>query len=252
MFDPITAITAATSIVGAISGRNARKDAQGAADRASRLSAEEQAKFQEANEATLAFEQDRYDEWKSIYGPMEQNLASYYNSLNPETYAAQGIEAFETERSAAMTNVEEMLAQRGITTDSGVSANVAIQDAMGAASTRAGIRADAPRKVIADQTSFLSAGMQGKPDLGAAKRDYATGLRTGSVRADVMAEREQSRLSTAMQSEASAVGTAVDAIGTGLSDYLTSRPPSDVTNYDDSGTVYESSLPTDRANAGVA
>ena len=64
---------AAIGFVGSlVTSRSARRAAEGAGDAA-----------RDADAARLAFEQERYDEWKATYGPIEDQLAAYYETLSP-------------------------------------------------------------------------------------------------------------------------------------------------------------------------
>ena len=67
-----------------------------------------------AQDAQLAFEYEKYDDWMATYGPIQDNLANYYQNLTPDYYAAVGLEAFEQQQQASMLRVEENLAQRGL------------------------------------------------------------------------------------------------------------------------------------------
>jgi hypothetical protein len=104
-----------------------------ASDRASKRAAGSDA-------ASLAFEQQKYDDWKETYGGIEDNLSEYYNSLTPEYYAARGLEAFQKEQQRAFTTIKSSLAQRGIE-DSGIALAAERAFAQDAAIQRATIRA---------------------------------------------------------------------------------------------------------------
>lgn len=101
---------------------------------------------------------DRYHDWKSVFGPIEDTLSSYYNNLTPELITAQGLQDYEQEKTAALTHVRETLAQRGLGTG-GLAAGVELQTQLASAETRAKIRAEAPMKVAQQQLSFLNAGL---------------------------------------------------------------------------------------------
>tara|TARA_R110002012_G_scaffold220010_1_gene391502 strand:+ start:730 stop:1332 length:603 start_codon:yes stop_codon:yes gene_type:complete len=115
-----------------------------------------------ASQAELAFNQQRYDDWKEVYGPIQTNLSDYYSNLSPDMYEAQGLEAFNAEYQKAQDAVATSLAQRGIT-DSGLSAQLEQQGAISAAQNRAAIRMDAPAKVAELQSNFLQIGLGQDP-----------------------------------------------------------------------------------------
>lgn len=139
---------AGSAIVGAVVSNNASKRATEAAS--------------EASESELAFNQQRYDDWKEVYGPIQDNLSNYYSNLSPDLYEAQGLEAFNAEFQKAQDDVATSLAQRGIT-DSGLAAQLEQQGAVTAAENRAAIRMDAPSKVAELQSNFLQIGLGQDP-----------------------------------------------------------------------------------------
>jgi len=94
--------------------------ASNSADKASRTA-------KQLSSDQLAFEQQRLDEWNEVYGPVQDNLADYYNNLTPEYYETLGLENLEQERQTAMTRLDENLAQRGIDPSSGISASLHAQ-----------------------------------------------------------------------------------------------------------------------------
>lgn len=138
----------------ALSSRDAKKSRSGA--NAAIASAEA------AENAALSFAQEQYDDWKAVYGDLQTNLAKYYNSLTPEMIAAKGLQTFEEEKTAALTQVRETLAQRGIST-SGIAGAVESEFALGSAQERAKIRANAPMDLAREKSSFLSIGLGQDP-----------------------------------------------------------------------------------------
>ncbi len=158
--------------------------------------------------AQLAFEQEKHDDWQETYGPIEDNLASYYDNLSPEYYEVQGLEAFEKERTIAFEDLERNLAQRGITS-SGIAAKELTSESLDTAQTRASIRTQAPAMAAQDKLNFLQVGLGQNPD---ASMSQALADRTRSSEA---AAREADRAA------GEAIGTAVTTVGTALSDYNT-------------------------------
>lgn len=105
----------------------------------------------------LAFNQQRYDDWMNVYGPIQDNLSDYYSSLTPDYYEAIGLEAFETEREQAQMQLDQNLAQRGLT-NSGVALELQNNLDTQSAEKRADIRRQAPALVAQDQQNFLNLG----------------------------------------------------------------------------------------------
>jgi len=202
MPDPVTGITVGTSLYGQESMQ------------------ERQLALQEEE---FQFAQQMYEEWNEVFGGLQENLADYYNGLTPESYAAQGLEAFEEERAKYTTQVNEILAQRGITPESGVSAGVAVQDALDTSRERSRIRRDAPSEVAQQKSSFLNLGLNRKPDLqdAYAKRSRYASDATGVMRGRTADARNV--LDTANKGYATSTAGLVEEIGTGLSDYFESK-----------------------------
>ncbi len=108
------------------------------------------------------FAQQQYEDWQAIYGPIQENLSSYYQSLNPEMFAAMGIENLEQEYSTQLERMNQNFAQRGIDT-SGISADLERQNAYDLARAKATVRRDAPMQVAQMQQGFLQVGMGRDP-----------------------------------------------------------------------------------------
>lgn len=116
----------------------------------------------DASEAELAFARERYQDFRDTYGELESNLAEYYENLTPELLEVQGLEAFEKEREAALTNAREVLAQRGIST-SGLAGRVELESELRGAEERARIRAETPLRSAQERSRFLQIGLGQDP-----------------------------------------------------------------------------------------
>jgi len=163
-----------------------------------------------ASEAQIAFEREKYSDWKDTYGGIEDNLSEYYNSLTPDYYEARGLEAFQKEQQLALENVRSTLAQRGIE-DSGIAAAAELAFAQEGAVQKANIRATAPSMAAEEQRSFLQIGLGQNP---------------GESFSRTLADRATNKANAANQASqyaGQATGQAITAVGTGLSDYLNTR-----------------------------
>jgi len=129
----------------------------------SRAASEAASEQGDAAAAQLAFEQERYDDWQAVYGPIQDNLSAYYQNVTPEYYAAVGLETFEQQYQTRLQRMEENFAQRGIDPSSGLAASMEAQAELAAAETRAGIRRDAPRQAVEDKSRFLQIGLGQNP-----------------------------------------------------------------------------------------
>lgn len=151
----VTGITLATGIYGAVSSSKSASKANERAEQA-------QQSADNLSEKELEFAQKQYDDWKNLYGPLEQNLTDYYNKLSPSYIEARNLENYEKEKNVALKNIRENLAQRGIST-SGISGYVETSTELAGAEARAQIRADAPMQAAKEKASFLSIGLGQKP-----------------------------------------------------------------------------------------
>lgn len=159
-----------------------------------------------ATQAQLDFEKQQYQDWQNIFGPIQDNLSQYYQSLTPDYYEAAGLEAFQKERDAQMTQLNESLAQRGLST-SGVQAAVERTNAIDTAQTRANIRREAPAKAAEEQSRFLQIGMGSNP-----ANSYSTAL-------SQVAQQQNSSALQQQQAAGTAIGNAISTVGSALSDY---------------------------------
>lgn len=184
--------------VGSIAGAAISADAAGdAADQAS-----------DDRQAVLAFEQQRYNDWKAMYGGIEENLASYYENLTPDKFITQNMEAYETELEGVRERIRTSFAQRGIRPDSGVALGAEAGLELARGEKRASIRANAEQEVMDRKQSFLGLGVQRDPS-----NSYSSALQ------------QQSAYSTQASNQASAaagqaMGQAISDTTTALSDYF--------------------------------
>lgn len=191
----LVAVAGATLVGGVMASQSASKSAKSAS---------------QASAASIAFEREKYEDWKGTYGGIEENLSSYYNSLTPEFYEARGLEVFQQEQQLALEGVRSTLAQRGIE-DSGIAAATEIAFAQEGAIKRADIRTNAPSIAAEEQRSFLQVGLGQNPG-----ESYSRALSSKATTAGANA-RESSRAA------GEAISSAVTTVGTGLADYF-NRP----------------------------
>lgn len=136
-----------SAIIGAGASAYAGSQASKASNRASGLQSQAQA-------AQLAFQQQQYADWKAVYGPIQDNLSSFYQNLSPESLIASGLKNYEQQHIAVQDQLQRTFAQRGV--DSQAQQFLGQQDALRTAEAKATIRTDAPFKLAAGQQNFLS------------------------------------------------------------------------------------------------
>lgn len=144
----LVTVAGATVVSGAMGSRSASKAADASSD---------------ASAAQLAFEQERYDDWQAVYGPIQDNLSNYYQNVTPDYYASVGLETFEQQYQTSLQRMDETFAQRGIDPSSGLAASMESQAELSAAETRAGIRRDAVTQAAEDKSQFLQTGLGQNP-----------------------------------------------------------------------------------------
>jgi len=133
----------------------ARKQAKRESDRSYKLTTEE-----------LAFQRDQYNDWKDIYGPLQEDLGTYYKNLNGDKLTAQHLQAIQQESQKAQTNVDAALAQRGLS-GSGLEANALMQNQFNTAAQKANVRANSDQIAAQQKMGFLGLGLgQGTQMLG--------------------------------------------------------------------------------------
>lgn len=160
-----------------------------------------------SQDSATDFARQQYEDWQAIYGPIQQNLSSYYSNLSSDYYEATGFEAYQKEWQAAEDETEADLAQHGLAS-SGISVLLKSQANLNKATARAQIRRDAPSQVAAQQQSFLTIGMQDN-----AAQNMQSTLNNNAANANTLANQ------TAASSSA-ATGQAVSAIGSAAGKYF--------------------------------
>lgn len=185
---PIGRITDAVGVTNYKSARDQTRAAQGEARYATDRSIEFQEKnlaFQkEQSKANLdfqkqvhaenikfqkdqfAYQKAQYKQWKSVYGELQDNLGDYYKNLDASKYATRGIQAASQEYSRASKEIQQTLAQRGIS-GGGVEAATELALRTQEAGGRAQARAYSEDQVRNQQAGFLGIGLgQGSQMLG--------------------------------------------------------------------------------------
>jgi len=112
----------------------------------------------DASAAQLAFAQQQYEDWQSIFGPIEQHLSHYYNTLHPDTIEALGISKIEKAYNEGLKQLDRQIAQRGLS-NSGVEAQGLTQLDQAKAADKATLRMQAPQIVANEKMKFLGLGL---------------------------------------------------------------------------------------------
>jgi len=145
-------IAGATLAVGAYSANQAGKSASrgnAAADKAAQVQQEQ-----------LDFAKSQYNDWKELYGGLEQNLSDFYTNLTPDYVESQGLQKQQQQYQKQQQELTQYFGQMGI--ESGVQADVMAQGAFNNARAKAQISADAEFKVADQKANFLNLGLGSK------------------------------------------------------------------------------------------
>jgi len=108
-------------------------------------------------DAGVANAQGMLDEWESAFGSIQDNLSDYYNNLDPLKFSQESKTAYAQNLDKQMKQLNEGLAQRGITT-SGQRAQLEKEAAFEKARTNASIDINAPEQVAQMKQSWLNRG----------------------------------------------------------------------------------------------
>lgn len=180
-----------------------------------------------AAQSELAFAQQQYDDWLEVFGPIQDNLADYYNNLTPDYIASTGLQNVERERASALDRVNQSLAQRGLL-GSGLEAAAIVDIELETAEQKAQVRSEAPMLAAQQKLGFLTLGYGQNP--------------AGTLQNTLSNRAQQSRNYATMAQQASgqAIGSAITTAGTALADYAANRPaptPAPVTPQPLTGTA---------------
>ena len=221
------ALGAATSYSSSKSASKSADKAYASADAASQLE-------YETSMAQLDFQKEQYADWENIFGPIQDNLSSYYKNLSADSVAALGIQNIEQSYIQSRQNLDTQLAKRGITNSGATAAGLTSLE-----NTRmlgkAEVRSTAEQTVAQQQLGFLSAGL-----------GLESGLQQGvssaySNQMNMYGQQATNQLNQAGQytgQAAQAYSGIGSSIGSGINSYMTYNAlnPSTNTSNTSSGT----------------
>lgn len=182
----------------------AKKSAK-AASQANALAREQFEYQKQMDEQALQFAREQYEDWVAVFGDVQKNLGEYYSKLTPTGLTAQGLEAFEREKSAALTALNERLHQRGLGS-SGLSTSLTLNTELASAEARARIRAEAPLKAAQEKANFLALGLNSP-----ARTNLQSTLNALSSNAAVRAVNAANLAAGANTAAGAAIGSAIQA-----------------------------------------
>ena len=189
-------IGAGASIYSANKAENAQKDAAN--------------KAKAASDAQIAFQQEQYNDWKGIFGNIEQNLSKYYNNLTPEHFEALGLNNLEKSYANTKEQVQKQLARRGLDT-SGAAAQSIVDLTNSKAQAEANLRTQAPEIANQQKMKFLGLGLGQQ---GVLQQGIANAYGNQAAMQQRIANNEQAIAANSW----AGVG---NAIGSGINSYMT-------------------------------
>ncbi len=153
----MSALLAAASIGSSIMGGRRSKKNNKAAEAARKSALKRTDKFSDFADTFAGLGQDSYDRYTEMFGPVEDRMSEYYESLNPEDFAAQGNIGAQQASSQAMNNFNESMAARGLSS-SGIQAQTAMGAEMGLQQQMAQNNFNAPHQVAQMQQGWMNYG----------------------------------------------------------------------------------------------
>ena len=124
----------------------------------------------------IAFQREQYQDWKNIYGDIQENLGKYYNDLGADNIMALGLENQQREYQAVKKEIDRDFIQRGIDPNSPLATATAANLGFQNAEARAKIRTEAPAAAAKEKLGFLGVGLgQGTAMLGMLNNAYQSG-----------------------------------------------------------------------------
>lgn len=132
----------------------------------------------------LDFDKQRYEDWKAIYGPLQEDLGTYYKNLTGSTLSAKHVESIQMESQLAQQQIDQTLAQRGIS-GGGLEASLTSQNTFGAGMQKAAARASGDQMANEQKMNFLNLGLgqgaQISNNMAQTSASAASGLRSQST-----------------------------------------------------------------------
>ena len=183
----------AAAVVGGavIGGVASNKAASKAADAQNQSTAA----AQQAATSELEFAKAQQAGWDEVFGPTQDILAEYYNTLDPDDVAAKQVQEIQKGYQNTQVQLDKALAQRGMG-QSGLAAETMSQAMYQTEQQKAVARSSAPAQVAGQQMGFLQLGLNQAQGI-----NQATSAALGS----------QTALAIGLQGQATQQSAAADA-----------------------------------------
>ena len=113
-------------------------------------------RLKELGEQGIEYAQSLLDNWEETFGPIEDSLAEYYNTLDPQKYATQWKTYLADATQKQLNQLNEQFAQPGLMT-SGMKMQLEKEAAFKQAQGNAMIDLTAPERVMQQKNQFYGA-----------------------------------------------------------------------------------------------
>lgn len=213
----IATAIAGTAVLGAVTSAKAAKSASASSAAQTAVASETAAAQNEASMAQLEFQKQQYADWENIFGPIQNNLSSYYQNLHPDTFASLGIQNIEKQYATSRQNLDVALAKRGIE-NSGATVAGLTQLESARMLGKAEAQTNAPMQVAQLQQGFLATGLGTQSNL-------QSGISNAySNQMNVLGQQSSNALNQAgnyAQQAAAGYAGIGSSIGAGINTYMT-------------------------------
>jgi len=105
------------------------------------------------------FDMQRYQDWKDIYGHLQEDLGTYYENLTGETLVGKELEELQKSSQEYQTKIDETLASRGLE-GSGLEAQLTADNIYNTETQKALSRSTADQRARDEKQKFLNIGLQ--------------------------------------------------------------------------------------------
>ena len=128
----------------------------------------------------LDFQKQRYQDWKDVYGDLQEDIGAYYENLNGETLVGKELEYVQEASQASETKIHEALAQRGID-GAGLEGMLQAGNIINTEVKKAELKSSSEQRAMDLKTNFLNVGLgQGQQisnSMSNANNNLASGIR---------------------------------------------------------------------------
>jgi len=150
-----------SAIIGGVSANSASKRAAKSSEDAQQLSKQGialQQREQQFNEQRYMDAQLEYDKWKAIYGPLQEDLGTYFRNLTGESLSNSEVTRIQEASQKSKDKIRVSMAQRGIV-DGGLENYLLAQNDYQAELAKADSRSTAEQRAIQSKSEFLAMGL---------------------------------------------------------------------------------------------